>query len=81
MNQPNNQRMAATEPTIAPAWICTLAPLPASYVGRDLQQRHGDLAWRIRFRGDRWLYVVLLLTINLCSINTFDATCTIMLKK
>ena len=39
----------------------TLAPLPASYVGRDLQQRHGDLAWRIRFRGDRWLYVVLLL--------------------
>ena len=39
----------------------TLDPLPASFVGRDLQQRHGDLVWRIRFRGDRWLYLVLLL--------------------
>ena len=39
----------------------TLDPLPASYVSRNLQQRHGDLVWRIRFRGDRWLYLVLLL--------------------
>ena len=39
----------------------TLTPLPAAFVGEDLQQRHGDLAWRIRFRGDRWLYLVLLL--------------------
>ena len=39
----------------------TLAPLPASYVSRDLQRRHGDLVWNIRFRGDRWLYLVLLL--------------------
>ena len=39
----------------------TLAPLPASFVSRDLQQRHGDLVWRIRFRGDRWLYLMLLL--------------------
>ena len=39
----------------------TLAPLPASFVSRDLQQRHGDLAWRVQFRGDRWLYLVLLL--------------------
>ena len=38
----------------------TLAPLPASFVSRDLQ-RHGDLVWRIRFRGGRWLYLVLLL--------------------
>ena len=39
----------------------TLAPLPASFVSEDLQQRHGDLVWRIRFRNDRWLYLVLLL--------------------
>ncbi len=39
----------------------TLAPLPASFVIEDLQQRHGDLVWRIRFRDDRWLYLVLLL--------------------
>ena len=39
----------------------TLAPLPASFVSKDLQQRHGDLVWRIRFRDDRWLYLVLLL--------------------
>ena len=39
----------------------TLAPLPASFVSEDLKQRHGDLVWRIRFRDDRWLYLVLLL--------------------
>ena len=39
----------------------SLAPLPASFVGRELQQRHGDLIWRVRFRDDRWLYLVLLL--------------------
>ena len=39
----------------------TLDPLPASFVSEDLQQRHGDLVWRVRFRGDRWLYLVLLL--------------------
>ncbi len=39
----------------------SLAPLPASFVGRELQQRHGDLIWRVRFRNDRWLYLVLLL--------------------
>ena len=39
----------------------TLAPLPASFVSEDLQQRHGDLVWRIRFRDDRWLYLILLL--------------------
>ena len=39
----------------------TLAPLPASFVSKDLRQRHGDLVWRIRFRDDRWLYLVLLL--------------------
>ena len=39
----------------------SLAPLPASYVSHDLRQRHGDLVWRVRFKDDRWLYVVLLL--------------------
>ena len=39
----------------------TLVPLPASFVSEDLQQRHSDLVWRIRFRDDRWLYLVLLL--------------------
>ena len=36
-------------------------PPPASFIGRELQQRHGDLIWRVRFRDDRWLYLVLLL--------------------
>ena len=39
----------------------TLTPMPASYVGRDLRQRHGDLVWRIRFQDRGWLYVLLLL--------------------
>ena len=41
--------------------FASLTPLPASYVSRDLQQLHGDLVWRIRFGGERWLYLVLLL--------------------
>ena len=41
--------------------LASLAPLPASYVSHDLRQRHGDLVWRVRFKDDRWLYVVLLL--------------------
>ena len=47
----------------------SLAPLPASFVGRELQQRHGDLIWRVRFRDDRWLYLVLLLEFQ----STVDA--------
>lgn len=39
----------------------SLTPLPSSYVSPDLRQRHGDLVWRVRFRDDRWLYLVLLL--------------------
>ena len=38
-----------------------LEPVPASFVSRDLQQRHGDLVWRVRFGGEHWLYLVLLL--------------------
>ena len=41
--------------------LASLTPLPASYVSHDLRQRHGDLVWRLRFKDDRWLYVVLLL--------------------
>ena len=37
----------------------SLTPLPARYVSHDLRQRHGDLVWRLRFKGERWLYVVL----------------------
>ena len=29
--------------------------------GHDLRQRHGDLVWRVRFRDEQWLYLVLLL--------------------
>ena len=39
--------------------FASLTPLPASFVSRDLRQRHGDLVWRVRFKDDRWLYVVL----------------------
>ena len=39
----------------------TLAPLPAAFVSEDLQRRHGDLVWRICFRDERRLYLVLLL--------------------
>ncbi len=41
--------------------LTSLTPLPASFVSHDLRQRHGDLVWRVRFKDDRWLYVVLLL--------------------
>ncbi len=41
--------------------FASLAPLSPDYVSADLRQRHGDLVWRIRFRDDRWLYLVLLL--------------------
>ena len=39
----------------------TLTPLPPDYVSADLRRRQGDLVWRVRFRDDRWLYLVLLL--------------------
>lgn len=39
----------------------SLNPLPASYVSENLQQRHSDLIWRVRFHDERWLYVVVLL--------------------
>ena len=50
----------------APDWsseldFASLNQLPPNYVSPDLRQRHGDLVWRVRFRGDQWLYLVLLL--------------------
>ena len=30
----------------------SLAPVPAAFVSEDLERRHGDLVWRVRFRGD-----------------------------
>ena len=41
--------------------FASLTPLPADYVSENLQRRHGDLVWKVRFRGDRWLYLMLLL--------------------
>ena len=41
--------------------FASLTPLPADYVSEDLRRRHGDLVWKVRFRGDRWLYLMLLL--------------------
>ena len=41
--------------------LASLTPLPASYVNRDLRQRHGDLVWRVRFGGEGWLYLLLFL--------------------
>ena len=37
--------------------------MPASYVGDDFRQRHGDTAWRVRAAGAEggWAYVLVLL--------------------
>ena len=43
----------------------SLGRLPASYVGDDFRQRHGDSVWRVRLRPangrEEWLYVLVLL--------------------
>ena len=38
----------------------TLTPVPASFVSDRLRERHGDLVWRVGFRGE-WLYLLVLL--------------------
>ena len=38
----------------------TLIPVPASFVSDRLRERHGDLVWRVGFRGE-WLYLLVLL--------------------
>jgi predicted transposase YdaD len=41
----------------------TLQKVANSFVSGDLRERHSDLIWRLRLRGDdeRWLYLYLLL--------------------
>ena len=51
---------------VAPGWsdeldFDTLRPLSASYVSQDLEQRHGDLVWRMGFRDRQRCDLVLLL--------------------
>ncbi len=51
---------------VAPEWsdaldFSTLEKLPAEYVSDDLRQRHGDVVWRVRFRDERWLYLLVML--------------------
>ena len=50
----------------APEWsdaldFSTLEKLPAEYVSDDLRRRHGDLVWRLRFREETWLYLLVML--------------------
>ena len=50
----------------APEWsdaldFSTLEKLPAEYVSDDLRRRHGDLVWRLRFRDETWLYLLVML--------------------
>ena len=53
----------------------TLTALPASYVGHDLRQRHGDLVWRVPFSDDRWLYLVLLWSSSPTSSARWPCAC------
>ncbi len=51
---------------VAPEWsdaldFSTLEKLPAEYVSDDLRQRHGDVVWRVRFRDETWLYLLVML--------------------
>ena len=39
----------------------TLEKLPAEYVSDDFRQRHGDAVWRLRFRNDTWMYLLVML--------------------
>ncbi|WP_420824395.1 Rpn family recombination-promoting nuclease/putative transposase [Stutzerimonas kirkiae] len=40
--------------------FATLEPLNGHYVSEDMRQRHEDMVWRVRLRGD-WLHIYLLL--------------------
>ena len=39
----------------------TLEKLPAEYVSDDFRRRHGDAVWRMRFREEAWLYLLVML--------------------
>ena len=49
--------------------LSTLDKVPASYVGDDYRQRHGDTVWRVE-RAGRWTYVLVLLEFQ----SSSDAT-------
>ena len=49
--------------------LSTLDKVPASYVGDDYRQRHGDTVWRVQ-RAGRWTYVLVLLEFQ----SSSDAT-------
>ena len=55
--------------------VASLTPLPASYVTDDLRQRRGDLVWRLRFKDERWLYVVLLLEFQSAVYRSMAVRC------
>jgi predicted transposase/invertase (TIGR01784 family) len=48
------------EPWVKEMDLATLERVGSSFVAEDLQDREGDVIWRLRFRGG-WLYVYLLL--------------------
>ena len=41
--------------------FASLERVPASYVGEELEGRASDLVWRLRRRGEGWIYVYLLI--------------------
>ncbi|HWM90643.1 MAG TPA: Rpn family recombination-promoting nuclease/putative transposase [Thermoanaerobaculia bacterium] len=41
--------------------LSTLEPFNGSYVSDDLRDRESDLVWRVRWGGEEWVYVYLLL--------------------
>jgi Putative transposase, YhgA-like len=48
------------------AWVAeldfaSLERVPAGYVGEELEGRASDLVWRVRWRGESWVYVYLLI--------------------
>ena len=49
--------------------LATLDKVPASYVGDDYHQRHGDTVWRVQ-RAGRWTYVLVLLEFQATSDST-----------
>lgn len=48
------------EPWVAEVDFATLTPVKGSYVSDDLRQRHDDVVWKVRLRG-QWLYVYVII--------------------
>ena len=49
------------EDWIAEVDFTTLEKVSGNFVSDDLTDRHDDIIWRVRLRGEQWLYVYLLL--------------------